>query len=51
MFWILKDDAWKLQSKKNHSKIAYTDQPPSDPENWIQIEKVPEGAKKAGAQE
>lgn len=51
MFWIRKDDAWKLQSKKNHPKLSYTDQQPTEDINeWIQIEKIPDGSKKVGSQ-
>lgn len=53
MVWIHKDDAWKLQFPKKFHLITYTDTQPlgEDADNWIKLDKIPEGAKKAGAQE
>ena len=51
MVWIHKDDGWKLQFPKKYHLISYLENEPSDVENWIRLEKIPEGAKKAGSDE
>lgn len=51
MIWIHENDAWKLMVPNKHKLITYVEIEPEDIENWVKLDKIPEGAKKAGASE
>jgi len=52
MVWIHKEDAWKLMVPKKHKLISYReDEPQENKDDWVKIDKIPEGARKLGADE